>query len=87
MYLSRLILNPRSRQVRSELADLYEMHRTVMQSFAGRLEDDELVLFRAVVVCLRRCRPVQDRIDHPDGLRDDRPIPRQTGALRARCLP
>ena len=49
MYLSRLILNPRSRQVRSELADLYEMHRTVMQSFAGRLEDDERVLFRVDV--------------------------------------
>ncbi len=49
MYLSRLILNPRSRQVRSELADLYEMHRTVMQSFAGRLEEDERVLFRVDV--------------------------------------
>jgi CRISPR system Cascade subunit CasE len=29
MYLSRLILNPRSRQVRNELADPYEMHRTI----------------------------------------------------------
>ncbi len=29
MYLSRLILNPRSRQVRNELADPWEMHRTV----------------------------------------------------------
>lgn len=33
MYLSRLILNPRSRQVRNELADPYEMHRTVCQAF------------------------------------------------------
>lgn len=33
MYLSRLILNPRSRQVRNELADLYEMHRTVSRAF------------------------------------------------------
>jgi CRISPR system Cascade subunit CasE len=46
MYLSRLILNPRSRQVRSELADVYEMHRTVMKAFAGRLETDERALFR-----------------------------------------
>ncbi len=33
IYLSRLILNPRSRQVRNELADPYEMHRTIMQAF------------------------------------------------------
>lgn len=33
MYLSRLILNPRSRQVRSELAQPYEMHRTLLRAF------------------------------------------------------
>lgn len=33
MFLSRLTLNPRSRQVRSELAQLYEMHRTLMHAF------------------------------------------------------
>lgn len=33
MYLSRLILNPRSRQVRNELADPYEMHRTASRAF------------------------------------------------------
>lgn len=33
MYLSRLILNPRSRQVRNELADPYELHRTVSRAF------------------------------------------------------
>lgn len=49
MYLSRLILNPRSRQARNELADPYEMHRTVMKAFVGRLEDDERVLFRVEV--------------------------------------
>jgi CRISPR system Cascade subunit CasE len=46
MYLTRLILNPRSRQVRGEIADVYEMHRTVMQAFAGRLKEEERVLFR-----------------------------------------
>jgi len=33
MYLSRLILNPRSRQVQSELARPYELHRTLMKGF------------------------------------------------------
>ncbi len=48
-YLSRLILNPRSKQVRNELADPYEMHRTVMKAFAGNLQNDERVLFRVDV--------------------------------------
>jgi CRISPR system Cascade subunit CasE len=33
MYLSRLILNSRSRQVQRELADPYEMHRTISRAF------------------------------------------------------
>ena len=37
MYLSRLILNPRSRQVRNELADPYELHRTVCKAFPDGL--------------------------------------------------
>jgi CRISPR system Cascade subunit CasE len=35
MHLSRLILNPRSRQVQRELADPYEMHRTICRAFPG----------------------------------------------------
>ncbi|HVN56600.1 MAG TPA: type I-E CRISPR-associated protein Cas6/Cse3/CasE [Anaerolineaceae bacterium] len=35
MYLSRLILNPRSRQVLREIADPYEMHRTITRAFPG----------------------------------------------------
>ena len=49
MYLSRLILNPRSRQVRNELADLYEMHRTICQAFPdANFKDNEPsgILFR-----------------------------------------
>ena len=46
MYLSQLILNPRSRQVRSEIADPYEMHRTVMHAFPAQLASTERVLFR-----------------------------------------
>lgn len=33
MYLSRLILNPRSRDARRDLADCQEMHRTLMGAF------------------------------------------------------
>jgi len=33
IYLSKLTLNPRSRQVQSELARPYEMHRTLMSAF------------------------------------------------------
>jgi len=41
MYLSRLILNPRSRQVRNELADPYEMHRTICKAFPEGLFNTE----------------------------------------------
>ncbi|MFN8469227.1 MAG: type I-E CRISPR-associated protein Cas6/Cse3/CasE [Caldilineaceae bacterium] len=37
MYLSRLTLNPRSRQVQAELAAPYEMHRTLMRAFPADL--------------------------------------------------
>ena len=33
MYLSRLLLNSRSRQVQRETADPYNLHRTIMQAF------------------------------------------------------
>jgi CRISPR system Cascade subunit CasE len=46
MYLSRLILNPRSRQVQNEIANPYEMHRTVMSAFPETLPPHERVLFR-----------------------------------------
>lgn len=45
-YLTRLLLNPRSRRVQRELADPYELHRTVMKAFAADLQSDERVLFR-----------------------------------------
>ena len=49
MYLSRLILNPRSRQVRNELADPYELHRTVCKALPdANYKDNEPsgILFR-----------------------------------------
>ena len=49
MYLSRLILNPRSRRTQQELAAPYEMHRTIMSAFPEDLADGERVLFRVDV--------------------------------------
>ena len=47
MYLSRLILNPRNRRVQKEVADPYQMHRSLMNAFPDDLEPDaERVLFR-----------------------------------------
>ena len=68
LYLSRLILNPHSRQVMSELAHPYEMHRTLMHAFPqisideGKSVRQEFgILFRAdiddrsnyVIVCVQ----------------------------------
>ena len=47
MYLSRLILDPRSRRVQREVAQPYEMHRSLMRAFpTGLKECEERVLFR-----------------------------------------
>ncbi len=45
MHLSRLVLNPRNRQVRAELACPYEMHRTISRAFGHDLSD-ERILYR-----------------------------------------
>lgn len=46
MYLSQLILNPRSRQVQRELADPYQRHRTILHAFPKTLPLGERVLHR-----------------------------------------
>ncbi len=46
MYLSRIVMNPRNRRVRAELASVYELHRTIMQAFPQDLPAEERVLFR-----------------------------------------
>lgn len=48
MYLSRLILDPRSRQVQRELADPVEMHRTILRAF-GATRQEAGALFRVDV--------------------------------------
>lgn len=47
MYLSRLVLNLRNRQVRTDLARPYELHRTLMNAFPDELANGvERVLYR-----------------------------------------
>lgn len=46
MILSRLLLNPRSRQVQRELTDPYQMHRTILRAFPTPLPEQERVLYR-----------------------------------------
>lgn len=46
MYLSRLTLNVRNRQVQKELANCYEFHRTLMSAFPAALPPGERVLYR-----------------------------------------
>ena len=51
MYLSRLALDPRDRRVRRDLADVRQMHRTVMSAFpsvttSGRARAEMAVLYR-----------------------------------------
>ncbi|MBF0554453.1 MAG: type I-E CRISPR-associated protein Cas6/Cse3/CasE, partial [Nitrospirae bacterium] len=61
LFLSRLVLNPRSRQVMSEIAFPYEMHRTLMRAFPKTMDDTKSeardkfgVLFRVDVDNLNR---------------------------------
>lgn len=46
MYLSQLILDPRARVVLENLADPYQLHRTVMSGFSQELPTNERVLYR-----------------------------------------
>lgn len=46
MYLSQLLVNPRSRDARIDLADRYELHRTLLNGFPEDLPSDERILYR-----------------------------------------
>jgi CRISPR system Cascade subunit CasE len=47
MYLSRLILDPRNRRVQREVANPYQMHKSLMRAFPDDLQEgQERVLFR-----------------------------------------
>ncbi len=45
MYLSKLTLNPTNKRVQKELANVYELHRTIMSAFPDNIENKR-VLFR-----------------------------------------
>jgi CRISPR system Cascade subunit CasE len=46
MYLSQLLVNPRSRDARIDLGDRHELHRTLLSAFPEDLPADERILFR-----------------------------------------
>jgi CRISPR system Cascade subunit CasE len=46
MYLSRIILNPRSRRVQKEISAPYELHRSIMSGFPSTSPAGERVLWR-----------------------------------------
>ena len=46
MHLSKLTLNPRHRQVQRDLANPYQLHRTLMSGFPETLSEGERVLHR-----------------------------------------
>jgi CRISPR system Cascade subunit CasE len=71
IYLSQLTLNPRSRQVQSELRDPYEMHRTLAKAFGDDKEqwEEARCLFRVEdergalrVLVQSRCEPQWERL-------------------------
>ena len=72
MYLSRLAINPRSRDVQQDLADIYQMHRTVMSAFPHVEGKDDAraelaVLYRLETV--ERSREVVLLVPVPDPAR------------------
>lgn len=58
LYLSKLYLNLRSREVRRDLSDCMAMHRTVMSAFPSGLSPDGRA--RAEAAALFRVEPVRD---------------------------
>jgi CRISPR system Cascade subunit CasE len=46
MIFSQLLPNPHSRQVQKELANPYEMHRTIMSAFPQYIQEKDRVLYR-----------------------------------------
>ncbi len=74
MYLSRLFLNPRSRQVQSEIARPYQMHKTLLRAFPTPLPSNERVLFRV---------EIHPRMGHPMVLVQSQTCPNWTPLAEA----
>lgn len=79
MFLSIIELNPRCRQVQSELRDLYEMHRTISKAFDDEGYDKARCLFRIdgsdrpKVLIQSLVRPCWDRLTTPTDYTDSEP--------------
>jgi CRISPR system Cascade subunit CasE len=58
MYLSQLLLDPTSRQVRSELANRYELHRTLCAQFENNEIKDVGLLYRIEQPDLYEIKPI-----------------------------
>jgi CRISPR system Cascade subunit CasE len=78
MYLTRLILNPRHRRVQREIAEPYQMHRSIMRAFPEDLDrEQERVLFRLeaprggapLLLVQSLAAPDWSWLDHDDGAR------------------
>lgn len=70
MYLSRLVPNPRSSAVRRDLADPYDMHRTLLRAFT----DMERILWRVDRLANRPVVLVQTGVEpNWDALREQYP--------------
>jgi CRISPR system Cascade subunit CasE len=77
MYLTRLVLDPRCRQVREDLADPYELHRTLLGAFPdGEDGGPGRVLYRVepprgeprfIVLVQSDVAPDWSRLNVPDG--------------------
>jgi CRISPR system Cascade subunit CasE len=57
MYLSRLVLNPKSSEVRRDLRDCHELHRTLLRGFPDGIPGDTP---RKTVGLLHRVEPARD---------------------------
>jgi CRISPR system Cascade subunit CasE len=59
MYLSRLLLDPRSRQLRKELANRYELHRTLLSPYPEMTREEIGLLYRIEQPDQDQMHPIQ----------------------------
>lgn len=58
MYLSKLSLDPKNAQVQSEIANRYELHRTLTAQFPGRKRKEIGLLYRLELPDLYHLQPI-----------------------------
>ena len=65
MFLSQLVLNPKSRQARRDLSDRHDLHRTIMRAYPETMPANERVLYRVEEETSEPIVLIQSRIE-PD---------------------